>query len=80
MLFGPGFDSLRLHHQIIVRAAARKGTMAWTKSAKKGLSAALCALSNEQLVVMNAPKEIALSEIRLLNGILGLDPDGGARE
>jgi hypothetical protein len=54
--------------------------MAWTKSAKKGLSAALCALSNEQLVVMNAPKEIALSEIRLLNGILGLDPDGGARE
>ena len=40
------------------------------------------ALRLEQLVVMGAPREILLNEIRVLKGILGLDPDenDGARE
>lgn len=38
------------------------------------------ALRLEQLVNMDAPQEILLNEIRLLRGILDLDPDDGVRE
>ena len=38
------------------------------------------ALRLEQLVVMDAPQEILLNEIRLLKGILDLDVDTSVRE
>ncbi len=71
MLFGPGFDSLRLHQTIDCghRYARERNTM--EEKEKERLKSAVKRL--EKLIDMDAPKEIILGELSLMRGIVDID-------